>query len=107
MNVFKTARATATADAVMRKTTNTVRVDEVLQKRGEGGGEQEKRQEDKRRETRRRKKRKRGGCCVTGSVCVILTCVCRPVSRKKHEWKCREVCHILAAASDEVLASCH
>lgn len=59
---------------------------------------------------------RRGGeveCCVTGraeqkqesvEVCVILMSVCRPVSRKRHEWKCRDVCHVLAEASDEGLA---
>lgn len=117
--ICKTARATAIADVVMRKTpalsgwiksyrkeegweesTTERNVHDVMSAIQEWG--------QQRQGLRKRKmRRKRGECSVMGrdkqkkgvkeSVCVILMPVCRPVSRragrKKHEWKCGEVCH--------------
>lgn len=67
-------------------------------KKGRGQTRTEEKEEEERYRTMRRDKPKKRVC---ESVCVILMPVCRPENEgKKHEWRCRAVCHRLAAASD-------
>lgn len=68
-------------------------------KKGRGTTRTEEEEEEERYRTMRRDKPKKE--CVKVCVCVILMPVCRPENEgKKHEWRCRAVCHRLAAAFD-------